>query len=137
MNPGYLYADPDPTKIRKIITFYNNFAGKLWKFYFTEGSREQFGLQIITSAARDILQAKFFGFVFLTSLERRVDEIKNSKSEIISKLPHLLFAPLLFTISVGHPIVHIEQSILNLNRNVTINSMNPILDRNLSQNNKI
>ena len=35
----------------------------------------------------------FFRFGFRASLERKVDEIKNSKSEIILKLPHLLFLP--------------------------------------------
>ena len=33
-------------------------SGKLQNFYFTEGSRDQFGLQNITSVARGIFQAK-------------------------------------------------------------------------------
>ena len=50
----------------------------------------------------------FFGFDFCASLERQVDEIKNSKSEIILKLPHPLFAPYhrIFN-SRGHLNVHI------------------------------
>ena len=34
----------------------------------------------------------FFGFGFCALLERRVDEIKNSKSKIILQLPHSSFA---------------------------------------------
>ena len=34
-----------------------------------------------------------FGFGFRALLERMVDEFKNGKSEIILKLPHLLFVP--------------------------------------------
>ena len=49
----------------------------------------------------------FFGFGFWTSLECRVDEIKNSKSDMIIKLSHLLFALYhrIFNVSVRHPIV--------------------------------
>ena len=49
----------------------------------------------------------YFGFGFWASLERKIDEIKNSYSEIIFKLPHLLFAPITeFSIFVGHPNAH-------------------------------
>ena len=41
-----------------VLIIYNNFARKLKNFYFTEGSRDQFGMQSNTSVARDILQAK-------------------------------------------------------------------------------
>ena len=37
------------------------------------------------------MRKTYYSFGFCASLERRVDEIKNSKSEIILKLPHLLF----------------------------------------------
>ena len=40
------------------IFIYSYFAGKLKNFYFTEGSRDHFGMQNITSVVKDILQAK-------------------------------------------------------------------------------
>ena len=50
---------------------------------------------------------RIFGFGLWASLGRGVDEIKNSRSEIILKFPQLLFAPITeFSILVGHPSVH-------------------------------
>ena len=43
---------------RLIIIIYNYFTGKLREFYFTKGSQDQFCLQNIQSAARDVLWTK-------------------------------------------------------------------------------
>ena len=40
------------------IIIYNYFTGKLRKFYFTKGSRDQLCLHNIKSAARDVFQKK-------------------------------------------------------------------------------
>ena len=41
-----------------MVSINNYFTGKLREFYLTKGSQDQFGLQNIPSAARNVLQAK-------------------------------------------------------------------------------
>ena len=40
-----------------ILVIYKYFTGKLKEFYFIKGSKDQFCLQNIQSAARDVFQA--------------------------------------------------------------------------------
>ena len=68
-----------------------------------EKKYHKFQLHSLSAHAHNV----FFGFGFCALLERRVDEIKNSKNKIILQLPHTSFARYhRIFIFLGHPIVH-------------------------------
>ena len=86
--------------------------------YFTQPKNSQFidKLQrnsLLTALHKKNLRMRitfFFGLGFCALLERRVDEIKNSKSKIIIYiyLIHHLFATTQFSIFLGHPNAHVS-----------------------------